>query len=124
MGTNISIKDEIRQLAQQCEKLKENLHGVQKEVEKKEKEDDILKKDEMKTQSEKAELIPKVREEEENLKLKLKLVRAKLGSLTKDSVGVRRDLKDKEIQLENAQRDHSQTLQELEDVKKDAKEAL
>ena len=82
------MKDEIRQLSQQCEKFRENLNGVLKEVEKREKEDKKLKKDEIKVQSEKAELIPQIADEEENLKLKLKQVKAKLGSFTKDSVGM------------------------------------
>ena len=85
---NNSMKDEIRQLSQQCEKFKENLNGVLKEVEKREKEDKKLKKDEIKIQSEKAELIPQIADEEENLKLKLKQVKTKLGSFTKDSVGM------------------------------------
>ena len=85
---NNSMKDEIRQLSQQCEKFRENLNGVLKEVEKREKEDKKLKKDEIKVQSEKAELIPQIADEEENLKLKFKQVKAKLGSFTKDSVGM------------------------------------
>merc|ERR1712080_199884 len=67
---NISLKDEVRQLSQQCKKFRENLNLVQKEMEKKDKEDNKLKEEEMKIQSEKSELIPQIGEEEENLKLK------------------------------------------------------
>merc|ERR1712228_578862 len=121
---NISLKDEVRQLSQQCKKFRENLNLVQKEMEKKDKEDNKLKEEEMKIQSEKSELIPQIGEEEENLKLKLKQVKTKLGSFCKDSVAVRRDLKDKENQLEMVQKEHSDVQQELEKVKEDAKECL
>ena len=82
------MEDEIRQLNQQCEKFKENLTGVLKEIERKEKEDNKLKKDEMKLQSEKAETIPQIAKENENMKLKLQQVKMKLGCFTKDTVGM------------------------------------
>merc|ERR1711874_106468 len=124
MGMNITLKDEVHQLSQQCKSLRENLNLVKKEFEKKDKEDNKLKENERKVQSEKSELIPKIGEEEENLKLKLNQVKTKLGSFCKDSVAVRRDLKDKENQLEMAQKEHSDVQQELEKVKRDAKETL
>jgi len=94
------------------------------ENEKKSKEDNQLKKDEMKIQTEKAQLIPQINQEEEDLKFKLKQAKTKMDAYFKNSSGLKHNLKDKEVQYEIARTEYEELLQELEDVKRDAKETL
>merc|ERR1712223_2369259 len=121
---NLVLKEEIRQLKKNCEDLKRNLSLSLVENEKKSKEDNQLKKDEMKIQTEKAQLIPQINQEEEDLKFKLKQAKTKMDAYFKNSSGLKHNLKDKEVQYEIARTEYEELLQELEDVKRDAKETL
>ena len=82
------LKEEIRQLKKNCEDLKRNLSLSLAENEKKSKEDNQLKKDEMKIQTEKAQLIPQINQEEEDLKFKLKQAKTKMDAYFKNSSGL------------------------------------
>ena len=82
------LKEEIRQLKKNCEDLKRNLSLSLVENEKKSKEDNQLKKDEMKIQTEKAQLIPQINQEEEDLKFKLKQAKTKMDAYFKNSSGL------------------------------------
>jgi len=121
---NLVLKEEIRQLKKNCEDLKRNLSLSLVENEKKSKEDNQLKKDEMKIQTEKAQLIPQINQEEEDLKFKLKQAKTKMDAYFKNSSGLKHNLKDKEVQYEIVRTEYEELLQELEDVKRDAKETL
>merc|ERR1719273_898179 len=121
---NLSLKEEISQLKKNCDDLKQNLRLSLLESEKKSKEDNLLKTDEMKIQSEKAQLIPQISQEEEDLKLKLKQAKTKMDAYFKNSSGLKHNLKDKEVQYEIARTEFEELNQELEKVKRDAKETL
>jgi len=121
---NLALKEEIRQLKKNCDGLKQNLSLSLVENEKKSKEDIQLKKDEVKIQTEKAQIIPQISQEEEDLKFKLKQAKTKMDAYFKNSSGLKHNLKDKEVQYEIARTEFEELNQELEDVKRDAKEVL
>merc|ERR1712241_308029 len=121
---NATMQREIRELKKNCDDLQQNLNLCQGEINKKSKEDNQLKNEEIKIQAEKAQLIPCIGQEEEDLKFKLKQAKSKMDSYFKKGSGVRHNLKDKEVQLEIAQKEYSEVQQELEDVKKEARETL
>ena len=81
------MKEEVSQLSKFCEEIRGNLVRVLDEIEKCKKEDDQLKKDELKVQTEKSNLIPKISQEEEDLKAKLKQTKSKMDSFIKGSSG-------------------------------------
>ena len=81
------MKEEVSQLSKFCEEIRGNLVRVLDEIEKNKKEDDQLKKDELKVQTEKSNLIPKISQEEEDLKAKLKQTKSKMDSFIKGSTG-------------------------------------
>jgi len=123
-GQNASLKEEIQQSKKNVDDLRQNLNLCLAEIEKKTKEDNQLKKDEMKIQTEKSQLIPQINQEEEDLKFKLKQAKSKMDSHFKNSSGLRHNLKDKEVQYEIVRNEFMELNQELQDVKKEAKETL
>ena len=82
------MKEEVSQLSKFCEEIRGNLVRVLDEIEKYKKEDDQLKKDELRVQTEKSNLIPKISQEEEDLKAKLKQTKSKMDSFIKGSSGL------------------------------------
>ena len=81
------MKEEVSQLSKFCEEIRGNLVRVLDEIEKNKKEDDQLKKDELRVQTEKSNLIPKISQEEDDLKAKLKQTKSKMDSFIKGSTG-------------------------------------
>ena len=82
------MKEEVSQLSKFCEEIRGNLVRVLDEIEKYKKEDDQLKKDELRVQTEKSNLIPKISQEEDDLKAKLKQTKSKMDSFIKGSSGL------------------------------------
>merc|ERR1712223_120769 len=80
---NATMQREIRELKKNCDDLQQNLNLCQGEINKKSKEDNQLKNEEIKIQAEKAQLIPCISQEEEDLKFKLKQAKAKMDSYFK-----------------------------------------
>ena len=84
---NATMQREIRELKKNCDDLQQNLNLCQGEINKKSKEDNQLKNEEVKIQAEKAQLIPCISQEEEDLKFKLKQAKAKMDSYFKKGSG-------------------------------------
>ena len=84
---NATMQGEIRRLKKNCDDLQQTLNVCQGEIDKRSKEDNQLKKEEVKIQAEKAQLIPCISQEEEDLKFKLKQAKAKMDSYFKKGSG-------------------------------------
>ena len=121
---NNRLKNDVNKLKKHVEDLKLSLNRCISEIDKKSKEMAKFQSEENKAVAEKGRLLDDIKQEQEELTYKLKQVRDKLESKSRNKHQLGHDLKEKEVQLEIAIAEKRDLEKELEGVKKDGRETL